>query len=287
MVGVTATLVGLVLVAAGGYGAYVGLARRGPHQRVTGTSRTRAGALREPGTVELQGTVETAEVGRGTFESPVAQRESVVSAWSVEEYQERGDDGATWRTVASGIWSVPFRVADDSGSALVDAGSHAEAASVMKRVSDAGASQGITAGPVLAEFDRFPVVGEVDAEKPPPQHIADFVEREEALTPRMGDGPSSIDVGQRQGDRRYYERTLGPGDDAYVLGEATRTGAREFGEDRLVVTPGGPGGTFVVSNLPEERLAGRLGSARVLLVGGSALAVLGLLVIGFCLRVLL
>ncbi len=284
MVSTVGVVVGMLLVSVGGYGLYVGHERRGPYELVTETPTTTARQLSAPGRVELKGTVEVADEGAGTFSSPIGRRECVLAAWSVEEYSERGKH-SRWQTVASGVRSVPFFVADETGRVLVDVGDHADGGGLLGVSENAAASDGVTAGPVLAEFDRFPVAATVGAEEPAPDHVARFVAGERSVDQQTGSITNVVDIGTAHGDRRYYERTLAPGDDVYVLGDAVPRDpdADVFRAEDLVVRPGEE--RFVVSNERERDIVRGLRWYKLGIAGGIVAVGLGLLVLGFGLGV--
>ncbi|PSQ39198.1 hypothetical protein BRD13_04015 [Halobacteriales archaeon SW_5_70_135] len=277
MAGEVSLFVAVVLLFGGGYGLHFGLQRRGPYGLVTETPTTEIRQLREPGLVELKGTARETD-DHGTFESPIGRRSCVFAAWSVEEYQSSGKH-SSWNTVASGVRSVPFAVDDDTGRVTVAPGDHVDAAGLLTGTGDAAASDGVTAGPVLAEFDSFPRVVETEAGEAPPPEVRRFVAGE-GVVDEEPDAPL-LDIGRSHGDRRYYERTIGPDDRVYVLGEATARNPDAVGSFRtedLVVRP--PESTMVVSNQREQALVRQLRLYKLGVVGGTVAVAAGLLLLG-------
>jgi hypothetical protein len=268
---------GVVLVGVGIYGLYFGVVRREPYELVTGTETTAARDLSTPGTVELEGRVPTDAT---TFPSPIQGRECVLAAWSVEEWDERNDgslrDDRGVRK-ASGVWSRPFEVEDDTGRVGVAPGDHAESRGLLTPVTDTAASDGVTAGPVVAEFREFPVAETVAPGDEPPERIREFVGSERAVDRQTGSITNLIDPSHGHRHRRYAERTVAPGDEVYVLGEAVPENPDAVGDFRtedLTVRPGD--GRMVVSTLGEDELRDQFRWYRAGIAGGMVAVVAGL-----------
>ncbi|QCC51539.1 hypothetical protein DV733_09915 [Halapricum salinum] len=91
--------------------------------------------------------------------------------------------------------------------------------------------------------------------KSTPDHIEDFVVQQPNLRPQF-DQSVGVDMGNKDGDRRYYEGTVQDGDSVYVLGDVhpTAEGGTVTGPSDGVIQPPEGDGLFVVSTLSESEL---------------------------------
>lgn len=203
--------------------------------------------LDDTGFVVLDGTVAASDAG--TLTSPVARDDdAVLAAWRIEEYRETGDASA-WMPVASGVVSEPFELDDGTGSVRVDVGSHVYDGPGQKTpVGDY--PEGVTLdgeAAIRVEFDRFPRQHSVAAGDAPPEPVRSLLDS----LPGVDAGePSTLDLdryvgsGREDGDRRYYEATVEPGDDVELLGYATaRTESRTGRWNPVNLVVGPPPGT--------------------------------------------
>lgn len=269
-------VVPVALLAFGLAGAYTGWKRRRVHAELERASETPIRQLADPGVVELEGTA----VSEGdTITAPVSEREAVVAAWKVEEWDERGDT-AHWREVARGIEAPAFAVDDGTGTVRVAPVSKRDTAGKWTQTTGVSASDGVRIDDALAEFDAFPTVADLPPDEEPPEALRRLHE-DHGLYEDTGSITNVVDVGKKHGRRRYAEAIVAPGDDVYVLGEVVarddpeRTGFRP--EDAVVRPPGD--GLFVVSNQDAASLSDEFaGSAKLRLVGGAVATVLGLVV---------
>ncbi|MEY7851939.1 E3 ubiquitin ligase [Natrarchaeobius sp. A-rgal3] len=177
------------------------------------------------GPVELEGTATELE---DTIVAPLSGTPCLASEYEVEEYQSSGNS-SSWNTVDSGSAAVSFRLEDETASVRVD-----------------------PAGCRLAlSTDRTIEVGGGESE---PAAIREFLES----TSDLESENSSLDLGLVEiatgNDRRYHERRLDVGGDAYVLGRSRYdVGARETMRDiSAVVEDGEETPAFVVSDSPPE-----------------------------------
>jgi hypothetical protein len=174
-------------------------------------------------TVAIEGTVQAIQNGRGglqTTTAPLSGDDCVFSAWRVEEFygHELGTHSG-WTEQASGYDAEVFELSDGSGTIAVNISSDW--------------------GFLDTEFDlegldspRQTVTIDDDL----PSEIREFESAIgiEKRTPAIIDVPTS-DSGPKQGDRRYYEATISPGDAVFISGVASERDA----DTGLVVTDGG------------------------------------------------
>lgn len=186
------------------------------------------------GPVEVEGTVEPAgEV----LESPFTERSCVAYEYTVEEKRTKSSSTGnssrsrtTWEGIDSGTGTVPFRVTDDTGSALVD-------------------PDGVDLRLSSDETTR------VRGGESPPDPIARFIRETDDVSDEnrsVGIGPLEFATGR---DRRYSERVLEVGGSVHVYGTARfdTDASREAGTVNAVIG---------ADRRPRgEGLGGRLGSS--------------------------
>ena len=168
------------------------------------------------GPVELEGTVVADSDARS---SPFTDTACVAYEYEVQEKRTRTQStGKTtttqtyWETIASGAEAIPFRLADDTGSVLVD---------------PAGADLRLSAERAIS----------VDGGTEPPERIARYISDDD----RVNDQNRSIDLRlfelQTGRDRKFVERRLDVGGPVHVLGHSRydTTVSREAGQVNAVV----------------------------------------------------
>lgn len=145
------------------------------------------------GGIELRGTAEPIDDGR-FLRSPFTDRPCLVYEYEVEEYSSSGSN-SSWRTIDSGVEYVPFRLADDSGSVLIE--------------------------PPGADFrlERDARI-DVDGGTEPPERIARFIEATDAVDCQNTTFDLRVFELKTGRDRRFTERLLVPGEEVHVLGTA-------------------------------------------------------------------
>lgn len=245
---------GLVLLAVGAAGVFRGRRRR--HERTVIESTPTTDVLRiTPGPVEITGTARPAE--DGPIRAPFTDETAVVAEWEIEEYEEAGKHSG-WRTVGSGVVSTPFLVDDGTDAVLV-------------RPDDARVEIRTRTEPTI----------DVPGPEDPPEPVREFLALES--TPGAADEPlfEALDWGQMEGDRRYDQHLIRPGEAVYVHGTATRVGAREFGGNDFEILGSADDGhpdadVFLVSDRSEADLLAARRDALLYLVGGGLVALAGL-----------
>ncbi len=259
-----------VIATLGAVGLYTGWKRRRVYAAMAGLDPTPIRETASPGPVEIEG---TARPGDGPVEAPVTGREAVAAAWTVEEWDERGDT-SHWREVARGVEVAPFAVADDTGAIDVDPVSKSDAAGKWTQTTGVTASDGVRLDDVLLEFETFDVRAELAPDEPVPDRIADL-HAEHGLYEDTGSITNAVDVGRKHGRRRYKEAILAPDDDAYVLGRAED--ATDPSRERLrprdahVTEP--DDGLMIVSDQSEDGIEAEYRAGSQLLFAGGAIAV--------------
>jgi len=163
--------------------------------------------------------------------------------------------------------------ADDTGRNAGFGGMHVGLGRFLPSL-DSGVS---TAG-VVAEFDSFDVAYEDSVTDSTPDRIADFLVQQPNVRPQLGGGGGVVDVGNKEGDRRYYEGTIQDGDSVSVLGDVrptTEGGAVTRASDGVIQPPEGDG-LFVVSTLSESELLRRTRWQKLALGVGVVIGLFGL-----------
>lgn len=235
-----------VFALATGYGFVSQRKRQG---RMADTETTRAAQVLE-GVVELKGTVQARE----TVADPMYGEDVVFVDWEVEREEQRPDDEGGTETVdhriAGGRREAIFEVVDESGSVRVDP------QSATLKVDSRNRTRESFRG---TDTDQLQAL---EAETGGDQGGTD---REGVRVRADGVDSQLYDVSD---DRRVYSHeVLRPGDDVYVLGEATRD------DEGLIVGKGDD--DFLLSNMSEEELAETLGSNQLLLGALAAAFTIG------------
>jgi hypothetical protein len=243
--------------------AFAGVYGRRQHRRhaaVDGTETTAVRDLKEESMVELKGTIRAEE----PFDAPISGDRSAVAAWEVEEWDEGGSSDM-WETRAAGVYAAPFELDDGTGRVRVELGDHVTDASPDTGIQeiqvgpidiDRLVSNGVTVDTVLAALEGFGVEISVPPDSDPPERIAAFVEGETEVSPQTDSITNVVDVGTKHGERRYYEGTLAPGDEVYLLGQVTAPESATYPlkPDDAVVRPPDDG-QLIVSDKSEAELA--------------------------------
>lgn len=206
------------------------------------------------GLVELRGTIEPEE---HVLSAPFTGTDCVAYEFEAEEYVSRGKN-SSWDTLTEGGTYTQFRLADDTGSILVDP----------------------VPGSMVLEDDWRREYG-------PEETIGGrgrtFLEEHDEVDPgeaeRFTLGPIEVGTGDR---RRYTERRLDVEDPVAVYGPTVHDAAAggEWGSEKVdaVVEPAEDGGTMVVADaaaVPMLRRSTLIGGG--LFAGGVVLLAIGLL----------
>ena len=183
--------------------------------------------------------------------APFSDDDCLVAQWTVEQFYE-DDDSSGWRTVASGVEYVPFYVDDGTGRLLVEP--------------DEDVVYDIRSG-------TEPTF-EVRRSQEPPAAVRRFFEGRpfsplESLRSSfglhsgfdVGDGFRFGSGGRREGDRRYEQHLIRPGEQVYVFGTVQRRdGARSAVNAENLCIKRVPAGDedleplFMIADSPEARL---------------------------------
>ncbi|ELY92999.1 hypothetical protein C482_20031 [Natrialba chahannaoensis JCM 10990] len=225
-------MVGLALLLLGIAGfLYTGYRLRPAYHVYRGDTDDVITAERADGPVELEG---TASEITGTVEAPLTGTPCLVYEYEVEEHQSSGKN-SSWNTVDSGMGGLPFRLEDRTASV---------------RIEPAGADLALSTSAST----------KIDGGEREPESIRRFLEHESDLESEN----SSLDLGVVElatgNDRKYHERRLDPGEEAYVFGQSRYdVEARETMRDISAVVGDGPDTpAFVVADSCQD------GAARLL-----------------------
>lgn len=279
---------GAVFVAFGAGLSTYGRRRRTYYRLLADTPRTDVRQIDEPGLVELSGEVVPADdVADGSvpFDAPLSgTAETVVAGWRVEEWSETGDR-SRWKTLASGVDTVPFVLDDGTGRVLVDPGSRAERGGLLGRIRDLGELQdSVEVGDTTVDFRTLPTVREIGAQEDTPPDIRAFVDEKPSLSQQTGSFTNVVDIGNAHGDRRYREATITVGDEVYLLGpararEGARSTARLHPEDAVVAPAPDDEDPFVLSERSEAEILAATRSSRLAIGFGAVMVLLGLVLV--------
>lgn len=185
----------------GVFAIYVGTKRVGHHVGMFNNSVVATGSIDEPGMVAIDAQIAGPVID--ALRSPIKQNRGVLSKWQIKEFvgHELGS-GHHWWDWGEGYKAVPFFVDDGSGPVRVEVSGDEEL-------------NGLELD--LAGFPGDPVL-EVAVSETPPDHVREFTDEHELRERQSEAGvPTSED---KQGDRRYFEKTLTSGDEVHVIGHA-------------------------------------------------------------------
>jgi hypothetical protein len=209
----------LVLVS-GVYLIRQGFKRRKQRTLMTDTPTEDAESL-SMGPSEITGVATPGDDGPTT--APFSDEDCVVAQYEIEEY-ESDDDGGNWKTIEEGVRHVPFSLDDGTGRVPVrphdDATYDLEPADwTTTRVdsSDRGPA------PVQAFVESTPDLG-----YPGSGDVQDFLT--DAGLDHVSDAGSD-------GDRKYKQNLIGPGEEVYVFGtvQPREDGGGTENADNLVI----------------------------------------------------
>lgn len=215
-------------------------------------------------TVAIEGTAQPTRDETGglrTLTAPLSGEECVFLAWRVEEFF--GHELATsdgWTEQASGYDTELFELADGGDTIAVDVSGDWE---LLKTEFD------------LAGLESPRQTVSIDEDLPPEIQEFETATGVEDRTPAVIDVPTS-ESGPKQGDRRYYEATIAPGDAVFVSGVATEAD----GAPGLVVTGSTDNRLFVSDE-------GRGSATKNRLFGVVVLSAVGILLLWYAVAPLL
>ncbi|WP_226023871.1 hypothetical protein [Halomicrobium salinisoli] len=270
----------IVAVFAGVYG------RRQHRKRavIRDTETTDIRSIKSESLVALKGTIRSDD----PFDSPIQGETSTLSAWEVEEWDE-GGNSEMWETRATGIYATPFELDDETGRVRVNVGTHVDDPSSGTGIHeiqvgpidvDRLISNNVTVDDVLTALTGFSVEISISPDSEPPERITEFIHGESEVAPQTDSVTNLLDIGNKHGERRYYEGTLGPGDEIYLLGQsrATENATRPLKPEDVVVTPPDDG-HLVISDKPESELLDSFGQYKYAYAGAVVAAIAGVIAV--------
>jgi len=286
MAEIGALFVGLVVFGIAGLVGRYGRRQQRRRALVAETPTSAVREIAEEGLVELEGRV----VADETFRSPIRGDESVLSAWEIEEWNESGTTDQ-WETRATGVYAAPFALDDGTGEVRVEIADRVEGEDDGHVDIQLGSinfdqflSSGVSVDDVLCAFERFPVETTVPPDADPPERIAEFVRGESGIAPQTDSITNLVDVGNKHRERRYYEATIEPGQEVYLLGEvrAKPDATRPLGPGDAVVEPPADDGPLILSDQSEEQLLSDLARYKYAYAVAAVLGAVGvaLLLVG-------
>lgn len=270
-------LVGTLLLVLGPPAAYLGHGLRDRNAPLASTPVTPVRDLAEPGPVAVRGTARPARDG---VTSPFAGESGVAATWRVRDWNDQDRGG--WLTEAEGAVVAPFDLDDGTGTVRVDPG---EGWSRRRSAGDAGdlglsaTTYGVTVDGRTLETPLPELVAEVGVDEAPPERIAAFAERTEAVPGQSGSVTNAVNVGHAHGDRHYEEYTVPAGADLYVYGDLRpREGdaPARLRPETARIAPGDGDPALVLSTRPPESIRSSGRAAALLFRCGVGATVLGL-----------
>lgn len=264
---------GILLSVASALAFYHGWKRRQVASLIAETPRSDVADVRSPAVVRVRGTVQP-EVETDVFTSPIGGDEQcVLAGWEIEERYDTNP--RSWETSAWGVRSVPFYVADGTGTLLIDledrtVGNETDDLFTLESLL---ASEGVSVEGLRCEFDSFEVRVETGYEEAPPRRTAEFLESTDGVSV----DPMATDLVVDASERKYREQTLQPGDEVSVVGyaeprrDSPGSAARP---ENLVVTQSDEATLYLATQPLDDVHDGAGGLLLGLLVGAVGLALL-------------
>lgn len=217
------------------------------------------------GQSELQGTARPGEAG--TITAPFSDEECLVAEWRVEEYRvtedSDGNEDGSWHRKAHGVEHVPFYVDDGTGQLLVRPDER-----VIYEITE-------------DEEERI----EVGVNQSPSSAIREF-EKRNGIEVASGNESHG---GHREGDRRYFQNLIQPGEQTYVFGVVQLRDDRRssVNQENLVVqrVPEGDEDLedmFMIGDRPESEIVADRRYAMLYFPAGALIttAGVGVLIVG-------
>lgn len=277
-------IAGVILLIIAVFAAIYGRRQHRKYALVEDTETTDIRDIKDEGLVELKGTVRT----DNPVASPITGEKSTLSTWEVEEWDEHGES-EMWQTRATGIYAVPFELDDDTGRVRVDVGNHVNDTSSGTGIHDIQVgpvdidrflSNGVTVDNIQVTLDGFSVETSVPPDADPPERIKGFVQGEASVGMQTDSITNVLDVGTKHGERRYYEGTIGPNDDIYLLGQAcaTEDATHPLKPEDIVISPLN-NNQFIISDKSEAELTKSFDQYKYAYAGAIAAAVAGVVAI--------
>jgi hypothetical protein len=233
------------------YFLYAGLKERRLHRLITDQSTVPvADADPSVDRVELHG---TAAPDGAPVTAPVTGEESALAVWSVEEWDDRGEDTTgSWREIARGVESTGLLLTDDTGTARLDVDAANETAGEWWTTADLWDRNGLFMGNALFEFEEYELVAELDRDDEPPAEIRRLHDAVDGLDDAEDSWLALDDWNDDHGDRRYYEQTIPTDGSLHVVGSPTTASGVDVGIEAAGDDP------LIVSDMDEATLTGRL-----------------------------
>ena len=272
---------GIVLLIIAGFAAVYGRRQHRRSALVETTETTDVRDIKAEGVVELKGTIRADE----PFDSPIKGKQSALSAWEVEEWDERGDS-EMWETRATGVHTTPFELDDGTGRVRVNIGDYVSDPSSGTGIDeiqvgpidvDRFLSNGVTVDNVLAAIEGFSVETSVPPDAEPPERIKEFIQAEAGVTTQTDSITNILDFGNKHGERRYYEGTLSPSDDIYLIGQVRAAEDATYPlkpEDVVVTVP--DSNQLIISDKSEKELVDSFSQYKYAYIVAILTAVTGL-----------
>lgn len=226
------------------------------------------------GIVELHGQVHAKE----TIKTPFSQSDCVYYEYRIEEYRRhthRDSDGRTrteyrWETIATGSRRIPFFAKDETGEVYVQP----KDAEISVNVKKAFYQRRGLFGAVSLIINALK---SYDKDDPSKMNIGGW-----NLEPM--DPHKMITFGATEGDRRYYESYLEPGETLFLIGTAANDSSAP---NNVLIKKGENEPTFIISNKKEEDvLKGMMWTWLALFIVGAILELIGVVILLFSVEVL-
>lgn len=231
-----------------------GYRRHSLYKDVRETPTTAVSDLDEAGLVELTGTARP--IDDETITGALSYKPCLATGWRADEWND-GSNTNSWAELGEGYDSTPFRLDDGTGEVRVDLGADASGRSLVGGLEFGDLDHSVGIGETTVDFDRMAITQEVAPDERTPIAVEDFVERQSEIAQQTDSFTNVVNVGPKDGARRYREGLIQPGDEVYLLGTvepaAEADGEGSLDPESAVVRPSGDD-PFVLSTRGESAL---------------------------------
>lgn len=145
------------------------------------------------------------ESGVSTLSAPITGRECLLASWEIKEFYGLEWRNGRWVTVDKDVEAIPFEVQEGGSSLRVEPDE-----TIAKDTFS------------LDLKDRHETVLSHRGDEQPPERVAQLLDERDVREPNVSSTLSGNSEWV-QGDRRYYEPLVEPGDDIFLLGTVEKT----------------------------------------------------------------
>lgn len=261
-------VVGLAMSVAAAWPIYKGWQRRARYRLVRDTEVETPDTATPGNTVLLTGTARTRE---SPIHAPLSERDALVAAWSISEWQDENLQLKYWSPEARGLRSGAFEIESDGAFVTVPAQTCEGSTTSTTSMLGYDAVTGFDMESTLVEVESFDFAEEIPQTAEPPAQFH-TLERQVGLQ-APDPGVTLVDLGRKHGARRYHEAIVEPGDTLTIRATPETTG------DGAKVLAPPERGPMIISDLDPDTLTWRYRWSYLKLFYGSITVILAMMLL--------